>query len=182
MLQRAAYLVGALVVGLVAYAVVVMVGMRTKSPRALRVVRRVNRAVVNPMQMRSAGQVGAYASIIRHRGRVSGRLHETPVGAEATDDGFVIALPYGTATDWLKNLLASGTATIVNEGGTYEVDQPEVRPLASELSWFPPADQRNLHRFAVEQCIRVRRVDHDATATPDQRGGVPVGREADSPS
>jgi hypothetical protein len=73
MLQRAAYLVGALVVGLVAYAAVVMVGMRTKSPKALRVVRRVNRAVLNPMQMRSAGQVGAYASIIRHRGRVSGR-------------------------------------------------------------------------------------------------------------
>jgi len=176
MLRRAAYLVGAVVVGLVAYGAVVIIGMRTKSPRALRVVRRVNRAVVNPLQMRSAGQAGASASIIRHRGRVSGRLHETPVGAEATDDGFVIALPYGTTTDWLKNLLASGTATIVDEGETYEVDQPEVRPLASELSWFPPADQRNLHRFGVQQCIRVRRADRSATATPDGRGGVPVER------
>ena len=166
--------------GQVAYAAVVMVGKRTKTPRALRDVRRENRAVVNPMQMRSAGQVGAYASIIRHRGRMSGRLHETPVGAEATDDGFVIALPYGTTTDWLKNLLASGTATIVDEGGTFEVVQPEVRPLASELSWFPPADQRNLHRFGVQECIRVRRVDRSATATTDHRG-VPVGREADNP-
>jgi hypothetical protein len=165
MLLRAACFVGALVLGVAVYAAVVVVGMRTKSPKALRIVRRVNRAVVNPMQMRSAGQPGAYASIIRHRGRTSGRVHETPVGAEATDDGFVIALPYGTTTDWLKNLLASGTATLVTEGGTYEVDQPEVRPLASELAWFPPADQRNLRRFRVQQCVRVRRGDRSDTAS-----------------
>jgi deazaflavin-dependent oxidoreductase (nitroreductase family) len=109
--------------------------------------------------MKSAGRPGAYASIIRHRGRTSGQLYETPVGAEATGDGFVIALPYGTTTDWLKNLLADGTATIVNEGETYEVDQPEVRTLDSEMDRFPTADQRNLRRFRVEQCVRVRRVD-----------------------
>jgi len=159
MLRRAAYLVGVLVLGVVAYAAFVVIGMRTKSPRALRTVRRVNRAVVNPMQMKSAGQPGAYASIIRHRGRTTGCLHETPVGAEATDDGFVVALPYGTTTDWLKNLLASRTATITHEGETFEVDRPELRPLAAELEWFPSADQRNLRRFRVDQCVRVRRVD-----------------------
>jgi len=159
MLRRAACLVGLLILSGAAYAAFVVFGMRTKSPKVLRTVRRVNRRFFNPMQMKSAGQPGAYASIIRHRGRTSGRLHETPVGAEATDDGFVIALPYGTTTDWLKNLLASGTATIVNEGGTYEVDRPEVTPLAAEIDWFPSADQQNLRRFAVDQCVRVRRVD-----------------------
>lgn len=162
-MRRVAYLVGAMVLGVLTFLTLVMVGMRTKSPRVLRFVRRVNRAVSNPIQMRSAGHPGAYASIIRHRGRISGQRYETPVGAEATDDGFVIALPYGTTTDWLKNLLADGTATIVNEGETYEVDRPEVRSLASEIDRFRTADQRNLRRFRVEQCVRVRRVDRSAS-------------------
>ena len=152
-----------MVLALLTSVAVVIVGMRNKSPLVLRLVRRMNRAVTNPMQMKSAGHPGAYASIIRHRGRISGQQFETPVAAEATDDGFVIALPYGTTTDWLKNLLASGTATIVHEGETYAVDQPEVRPLASEVAWFPTADQRNLRGFRVEQCVRVRRLDRSGS-------------------
>ena len=163
MLRRFAYLCGALALSVVTFLILVMVGMRTKSPRVLRVVRVVNRSVTNPVQMRSAGRPGAYTSIIRHRGRISGQQYETPVGAEAADDGFVIALPYGTTTDWLKNLLAEGTATIVNEGETYEVDQPEVRSLDSEIARFSAADQRNLRRFGVEQCVRVRRVDRSGS-------------------
>jgi hypothetical protein len=42
--------------------------------------------------------------------------------AFATDDGFVIALPYGPGADWVKNVLASGSATIVNEGDTWLID------------------------------------------------------------
>jgi deazaflavin-dependent oxidoreductase (nitroreductase family) len=163
MLRRVVYLVGALVLSVVTFLTLVVVGMRTKSPRVLRFVRRMNRAVSNPIQMRSAGHPGANASIIRHRGRTSGQPYETPVEAETTDDGFIIAMPYGTTTDWLKNLLAAGTATIVHEGETFEVDQPEVRPLASEIAWFPAADQRTLHRFRVEHCVRVRRVDRSGT-------------------
>jgi len=149
-------LVGAVLALVAAYACLVVVGMRTKSRGALRVVRRVNRAVINPLQLRSAGQPGAYASIIRHRGRVSGRLYENPVGAERTDDGFVIALPYGTSTDWLRNLLAAGTATVVHGGETFEVDHPVVGPLADEIDHFSAADRRNFPRFGVSDCVRVR--------------------------
>jgi deazaflavin-dependent oxidoreductase (nitroreductase family) len=160
MLLFLVYLVGALILAAMACLAVVMIGMRMKSRRVLRTVRRMNRRIINPRQMRSAGKPGASASVIRHRGRASGRFYETPVAAEPTDDGFVIALPYGTTADWLKNLLASGTATIVDEGQTYEVDQPALRPLEAEIAWFPPADRRNLRRFKVEQCVRVRRVGH----------------------
>ena len=60
------------------------------------------------------------------------------MGAVAIDDGFVIALPYGPNTDWLKNVLASGSATIVNEGNTYDVDRPEVVPMAEAGRYFSP--------------------------------------------
>lgn len=167
MLRRTAGFVGALFLALLTISIVFLLGMRTKSPPVLNAVRRVNRAVFNPRQMRSAGTPGAYASVIRHSGRTTGRPYETPVGAVASDDGFVIALPYGSQVDWLKNVLASGSATIVNEGDTYRVDQPEIIPIDVAAAHFPPKDQRSLRLFGVDQCLRVRRVEPgDAVGQP----------------
>jgi deazaflavin-dependent oxidoreductase (nitroreductase family) len=150
-----ARLVGGLLLALTATGIVFVVGMRTKSPLVLDTVRRTSRAM-KPLALKSAGTPGAYASVIRHVGRTTGRPYETPVGAVATDDGFAIALPYGSNTDWLKNVLASGSATIVNDGNAHRVDQPEVVPIAEGASLFPPNDRRTLRFFGVEQCLRVR--------------------------
>ena len=116
--------------------------------------------------MRSAGTPGAYAAVIRHRGRVSGRPYETPVGAVATDDGFVIALVYGSRTNWLQNVLASGSATIVHEGQTYQVDRPEIVPMQTVETHFTAGDQRGFRRFAVDQALRVRRVEPGEARVP----------------
>jgi deazaflavin-dependent oxidoreductase (nitroreductase family) len=123
----------------------------------LRVVRRFNRRFMNPSQMKTAGTPGAYAGVVRHVGRRSGRVYETPVGPFATDDGFVIALPYGTSSDWVKNVLAAGSATLVTEGHTYEVDQPEIVPLSDVVDVLPIKERRNLRLFRVEQALRTRR-------------------------
>ena len=82
----------------------------------------------------------------------------------ATEDGFVIALPYGTQADWLKNVLASGTATIVDEGETYLVDLPEVVLTSEAAQHFPPNEQRTHRLFAVDQTLQVRRVEPDETS------------------
>lgn len=148
-----------LVLALVAIGIVFMIGMRTKSPPVLKAVRRFNRAFTNPRTMKKAGTPGAYASVIRHVGRRTGRPYETPVGAFATDDGFVVALPYGSDPDWLKNVLASGSATIVDEGNTCGVDQPELVPTAVAAPHLPPSELRTLRWFRVDQCLRVRRVE-----------------------
>ena len=162
MLRRTFTLVGALALVLLAFGVVFVLGMRTKSPLVQNAVRRANRDFFNPRQMGSAGTPGAYASVIRHRGRTSGRPYETPVGAEPTDDGFVIALPYGPHTDWVENVLASRSATIVDEGHTYLVGQPEIIAMEAAATHFPTKDQRSLRLFGVDQCLRVRRVEPEA--------------------
>ncbi len=159
MLRVMATLVVGVVLVLVAIGIVFMVGMRTKSPAVLHAVRRFNRAFTNPRAMNNAGTPGAYASVVRHVGRTTGRSYETPVETFATDDGFVIALPYGSDTDWLKNVLASGSATIVDEGNTYRVDQPELVPTAVAAPHLPAKEQRNLRLFAVDRCLRVRKVE-----------------------
>ena len=159
MIRSLGKLFGVLMLAVMAVAAVFMAGMRTKSPRVLAVVRRVNRAVWNPRTMETAGTPGAYASVIKHEGRTSGRAYETPVGAVATDDGFVIALPYGSQADWLKNVLASGSATIVDEGDTHRVDQPEIVATSAVESHFSEKDQRSHRMFGVDQFLTVRRTE-----------------------
>jgi len=149
-------LVKVLLFAAVSVIVVVLVGMRTKCEPVMSVMRRVNRACWNPRAMKTAGTSGAYASVIRHVGRTSGQVYETPVTAEPTDDGFVIATPYGPGADWVKNVLASGTATIVDEGVVHDVDRPEIVSMHSVESWFPDQDRRAHRLFGVDQCLRVR--------------------------
>ncbi len=157
MVQWLLIAVGALVAGLILLLLVFVLGMRAKSPVVLRAVRRFNRRFMNPRQMKTAGTPGAYAGVIRHVGRRSGRVYETPVGPFATDDGFVIALPYGTSSDWVKNVLAAGSATLVTEGRRYDVEQPEIVPLGAVADVLPSKERRNLRLFRVELALRARR-------------------------
>ena len=175
MLQWLLIAVVALVAGLGLLLLVFVFGMRAEAPAVLKAVRRFNRRFVNPRQMKTAGTPGANAGVIRHVGRRSGRVYETPVGPFATNDGFVIALPYGTSSEWVKNVLAARSATLVTEGQTYAVDQPEIVPLGDVMDVVPSNERRSLRLFRVDQALRVRRRDTAAA------GGL-VEEEALKPS
>ncbi|HEV2427425.1 MAG TPA: nitroreductase family deazaflavin-dependent oxidoreductase [Acidimicrobiales bacterium] len=113
---------------------------------------------MRPLALRSAGKSGANASVVRHAGRRSGRAYETPVVVAAEGEGFVIALPYGPKTDWLRNVLAAGGATIVTDGHSYEVDRPEVVSMADVTSQFRAKEQRMHRRFGVGSALRLHRL------------------------
>lgn len=165
MVRRALFLTGVLILCLSAVFAFLVVAMRTKSPRLLGVVRRFNRTFMNRLQ-RSAGKPGAHASMIQHRGRISGRSYETPIVPFATDDGFLVSLPYGPETDWVKNVLAHGSAVLVTDGRAYTVDRPAVVATGPIQHLFPPSEQRTHHVLRVDHCLRVRRVDADGAAMP----------------
>ena len=156
--------VGSLVLVVSVTGIVFVTGMRAKSPAVVNGVRKLGRAM-RPLAIKSAGGPGASASVVHHVGRTSGRSYSTPVGAVPTDDGFVIALPYGLSADWLKNVLASGSATIAHDGSTYDVDRPEIVPLSAVEHQFSPTDQRAHRLFGVDQCLRVRRTVPDQPDT-----------------
>ena len=134
-----------------------VMAMRTKSPRMLGMVRRFNRGFTNKIQMRTAGTPGAWASVIRHHGRRSGTMYETPVVPFESGDGYLIALPYGTNTDWVKNVLAAGSAELVSDGRTIALDSPEVVSADMITELLPKREQRSQRMFGVDQCLRVRR-------------------------
>jgi hypothetical protein len=159
-------LAGALIVAVAAIGVVFVMGMRAKSPLVQGAVIWLSKVAINRVQLRTAGTPGAYAALIRHRGRVSGQAYATPVGAVATDDGFLISLPYGRS-NWARNVLASGTATLTHEGASYDVGSPEIIPLSTVERAFAPGDQRMHRIFGVTDVLRLRRVGSSEAAVAD---------------
>jgi deazaflavin-dependent oxidoreductase (nitroreductase family) len=125
--------------------------MRGSIQNALRLFTRAMR----PLALRSAGQEGSSTAVVRHLGRRSGRTYETPVIVARHDDSFLIALPYGQRTDWLKNVLGKGSATIVTNGQTHEVDRPEVIPMTEATAYFRPREQRMHRQFHVDSALQV---------------------------
>ena len=158
-------LLGVVVLGLAALAIAFVVGWRAKARLVLGPIVWFSKKVMNPMQMRTAGTSGAYASIIRHRGRISGAEYATPVGVIADGEAFLIALPYGSRAQWLRNVLAAGSATLVHEGTTYQVDRPELIALPTVADRFSASDQGLFRWLRVEDCLRLQNAEREeATA------------------
>jgi len=163
-------LVAALVLGVGVIGLIFVLGMRAKSPIVQGAIIWLGKHAFNKIQLKTAGTPGAYAAIIRHRGRVSGQAYETPIGAFAMGDTILIALPYGRS-NWSRNVLASGSATLVFEGETFEVDSPELIPLSDVETVFEPREQRMHRIFGVTDVLRLHRVD-DTIATTTEVAGI----------
>lgn len=132
-----------------------LVGMRAKFAPVQTAVRKVNRVVWNPMALRDAGEEGASASVVRHRGRRSGAEYQTPVGAYHVDDAIYVVLPYGPDTDWRKNLSAAGSGEVVHEGETFAVGTPEVLSIADNWEVIPEKERTVLRAFKVDSVLRL---------------------------
>lgn len=74
-----------------------------------------------------------------------------------TEDGFVIALPYGPRADWVRNILAAGSAAIEHEGHTIRVHLPELVVGADADQFFRPRGQRAHRLYGVEDFLQLTR-------------------------
>jgi deazaflavin-dependent oxidoreductase (nitroreductase family) len=80
--------------------------------------------------------LGPFA-IIRHVGRRSGRPYETVIWIWPLGEGFVIALTYGKAVDWYRNMQAAGGGTVFWHKRAYAVEKPEPMEINNALPAFP---------------------------------------------
>ncbi|MEV0251061.1 nitroreductase family deazaflavin-dependent oxidoreductase [Nocardia sp. NPDC050712] len=143
-------------VGLVlALLVFLVVSMRTGYRPGLSAVRRFNRRFTNRHNMKTAGQPGAGSSVIRHVGRSSGKAYATPIGIAESGSDFLTLLPYGTSADWLRNVLAAGTAEVVHEGVTYRITDLGLVPWATVAARLPRGERMAARVFGVDQVLRL---------------------------
>jgi deazaflavin-dependent oxidoreductase (nitroreductase family) len=82
---------------------------------------KINRAVFNPRQVRK----GKYP-VVAHVGRSSGGVHRTPLDAHLTRGGYVLVVRYGPESDWVRNILASGSATLRVDGEEHCLTAPRL--------------------------------------------------------
>jgi deazaflavin-dependent oxidoreductase (nitroreductase family) len=84
-----------------------------------------NLAVTNRITSRFAGWLPGFG-IITHVGRKSGKVYRTPVNVFREPDGFIIALTYGTQSEWVKNVLAAGGCQLETRGRRYQLTAPTI--------------------------------------------------------
>lgn len=89
------------------------------SRRVARFNRRVANRFVGPILTRLPG-----FGTVHHRGRRSGREYRTPVKVFRRGDEFVIALPYGPGSDWVRNVLSAGGCVLAVRGRYVPLTQP----------------------------------------------------------
>jgi deazaflavin-dependent oxidoreductase (nitroreductase family) len=90
-----------------------------------KVVGRWNKVGLNRVTKRIAPWMPGFGVVV-HRGRRSGNEYETPVNVFATEDGYVLALTYGSDTDWVKNVLAAGGCELRTGGRVVRLTAPRL--------------------------------------------------------
>jgi hypothetical protein len=158
--------IAVLILAMLAVAALFVIGMRRKAGFVQGPIIWLGKRWFNKVGLRTAGQPGAASGVVRHRGRTSGRTYDTPVAVIATERGFLIALPYGLRSNWLRNVLANGEAVVVHEGREHQVDSPVIVPMRTVETAFAPGEQRMHRIFGVTDALQLRRVgSENAPAT-----------------
>lgn len=88
----------------------------------------INKKLFNPKALRS----GEW-QVLAHVGRSSGRVYRTPLGAYEVDGTFIFILVYGSRSDWVQNVLASGSASLEVDGEVVELTSPRV--ISGDEAW-----------------------------------------------
>jgi deazaflavin-dependent oxidoreductase (nitroreductase family) len=156
-MRVAATIAGLLIGAIVVFLGLLLVGLRWQVGPVLDVIRRMNRAVTNPRVMRTAGTTATETSVIGHIGRTSGRAYQTPVDVIETRTGLLIAMPYGARADWVRNVLAAGSASVVTQGERLDVDRPTFMAVADVAELIPRRTMRMLRLFGVTQCLHLEK-------------------------
>lgn len=122
--------------------------------------RRVNRAVTNPLMRPLAGLAPPLA-VVRHVGRTSGDAYRTPILALAVEGGFVTPLPYGTDLDWCQNVVAAGRYELQIFGRRVQVENPRIVDAQTALPLLPLLLRPGLRLLNLPGYLIADRVDAD---------------------
>jgi deazaflavin-dependent oxidoreductase (nitroreductase family) len=91
-------------------------------------VAQVNKRVFNPRELRKGVR-----PVLTHVGRSSGTTYRTPLDAHNVEGGYIFIVMYGSASDWVQNVLAAGSATLKVDSDELELVSP--RLVSKEDAW-----------------------------------------------
>jgi hypothetical protein len=118
-------------------------------------VRHFNKYILNPLALWLVAQRPVHYGVIHHIGRQSGRMYSTPVVAKLTSAGMIIPLPYGSETDWCRNLLAAGHGTLTLHGTQYAIENPTIVDADVAGPLVPEATARVWQWLGIEKYLQL---------------------------
>lgn len=110
----------------------------------------VTNRVVGPFARRLPG-----FAIVSHVGRRSGRVYRTPVNLYRADGRYVIALTYGSDSQWVRNVLAAGAVDVETRSRRLHLVAPEVIEDA-QRSLVPRPVRQVLRLVSVSEFMLLR--------------------------
>jgi deazaflavin-dependent oxidoreductase (nitroreductase family) len=116
-----------------------------------RSVARFNRTVANRIIGATMAQLPGFG-MLHHRGRKSGREYRTPVKLFHRGPQYVITLPYGSAADWVRNVIAAGGCELVLRRRRIRLVAPELF-LDDGTVHIPKPIRRILSRMRVTEFL-----------------------------
>ncbi len=117
---------------------------------------------LNRLTMRLARAGRGPFTIVRHRGRRSGRVYETPIMTARLGRDLVVELTYGDQVQWYRNVVAAGGCELVRGSRTVRIVAVEPLPTAEGLAAFGGVRavvlrllrRQEFRRFVVDTTVR----------------------------
>lgn len=128
---------------------------KSRNPRMIRRLTWYHKHVTNPVWVRFFAGRSTSSALLHHVGRKSGKSYKTPLTAHKSKDTIIVPLPYGTETDWLRNLEAAGQGVVELEGRSFSVDEPEVVPIDDVMPLLPPLVVRIVQLHETKDALRL---------------------------
>lgn len=115
---------------------------------------RINKLVFNPREVKKGKR-----PVVTHVGRSSGAVYRTPLDAHPTKEGYVLVVRYGPSSDWVRNILAAGTATLSVDGAEHRLDSPRLVAQQQAVDALVPGFEPDADFFKAEHFLLMNRSD-----------------------
>lgn len=116
-------------------------------------VARFNRRATNRLTSKFADRLPFFGILI-HKGRRSGQIYRTPINVFRDGNDYIIVLTYGSKSEWVRNVLAAGTAELVTRGKEVRLAHPQLA-VASTMRWVPWPGRLILKLAGVNEYMRL---------------------------
>ena len=93
--------------------------------------------------------------VLIHIGRTSGGTYETPLDAHRVDGGYIFICNYGSRSDWVKNIVASGTATLRIDGEEIDLVAPRLITAEEAIGQLPAGTKTPPRSMNVTEFLRM---------------------------
>jgi deazaflavin-dependent oxidoreductase (nitroreductase family) len=107
-----------------------------------------NKWMFNPRELKKGVR-----PVLVHVGRMSGREYLTPLEPTPIEGGYLFVPVYGVKSDWVRNVLAAGSARLRTGGTEVVVTNPRLVAAEAAFALLPEGAERPPKWLKLEQYL-----------------------------